>query len=102
MAPIAPKPSKHDQYIEQLSQRIGSHYDKMVKGVTIHSQRNRRIAEIDLVGMKGDTWDIFEVKCSHRITKARIQLQKIRKVLPKQKIRKAFFFCGESGLLLPV
>jgi len=61
------------------------------------------IAEIDLIGVRKNYIDIYEVKCSHRISKAKHQLKKIKKVISvKTKVRNVFFFCGGSGQLIPV
>ncbi|MBD3164354.1 hypothetical protein GF323_04085 [Candidatus Woesearchaeota archaeon] len=61
------------------------------------------MAEIDILGIKKDVCDIYEVKCSYRISKARRQLKKIKKHISKSsKIRNVFFFCGESGSLVLV
>jgi hypothetical protein len=76
------------------------------KNVPIYSSkkrnRQRLIAEIDILALKEGKYDIYEVKCSHRIYKARKQLTKIKKLLNRdsKKIGNAFFYCGESKLLL--
>jgi hypothetical protein len=68
--------------------------------VPLYSKRKRLVAEIDLLAFKEDYCDIFEVKCSYRITKARKQLTKIRRLISEDsKVRHSFFFCGESGKL---
>ncbi|MBN2567534.1 hypothetical protein JXB02_05630 [Candidatus Woesearchaeota archaeon] len=51
--------------------------------------------EIDLLGIKGDRVDVYEVKCSHRLVKARRQLRKIRKLLDLENIT-TYFYCGAS------
>ena len=76
-------------------------YDVLHTNIPLFSSKNRPIAEIDIIAKKGNKYDIYEVKCSHRPTKAKKQLSKIKKVLSKTvKVRNAFFFCGESGKLL--
>ena len=94
---------KHDKYVETLCAQIEPHYDVLYKHIPIYStkRRSRRtvmLGEIDIIAFKGDYYDIFEVKCSRRITKAKKQLVRIRKALDMdKKLRNAFFFCGESG-----
>ena len=64
------------------------------------SKKKRLVAEIDVIAFKDGFYDIFEVKCSRRITKARKQLFRIRKALsPDRQLRDSFFYCGESGEL---
>ena len=94
---------KHDRYVEQLCKRIESDYDLLLRKIPLYSKRNRLIAEIDVMGIKDDSLDIFEVKCSHRITKARKQLTKIRRILSaRSSVRNSFFFCGESGIIMTI
>ncbi len=71
------------------------------RNVVLYSPRKRMIAEIDIVAIKDGCWDIYEVKCSWRISKAKRQLKKIRKILSGYlTVRRSAFFCGESGVLL--
>lgn len=93
-------PTKHDTYVDELIEIIESDYDYVYRNVPLFSEKRRMVAEIDVMAIKDDVCDIYEVKCSHRITKAKKQLKRIRKVLSHMPIRKSFFFCGDSGLLL--
>jgi predicted RecB family endonuclease len=90
---------KHDQFVEDLCELLKEDYDLILKNVPIYSRRKRLVAEIDVLAYKDGTYDAFEVKCSHRITKAKQQLKKIRRAF-KERINNTFFFCGESGLLM--
>ena len=94
---------KHDRYVEELCASIEPDYDVLQRHVPLFSKRNRCVAEIDILAMKEDYVDIYEVKCSHRIAKARRQLKKITKLLSTtSNVRHVFFFCGESGKLVAV
>lgn len=62
----------------------------------IKSQK-RRLGEIDVLAKKGDKIDLYEVKCSHRIVKAKHQLKRMRKYL---QFADAYFYCGTSKLLM--
>lgn len=89
--------------METLCSMIESKYDLLLRNVPLYSNRNRRIAEIDILAVEGKNQDIYEVKCSHRVVKARHQLQKIRKILSKSSmVRDTFFYCGEAGKLLKI
>ena len=94
---------KHDKYVEALCEHLDPHYDLLFKHVPIYSTKKRSkkqklVGEIDVVAFKGDNYDIFEVKCSRRIVKAKKQLFKIKRALGSdKKLRNSFFFCGESG-----
>ncbi len=91
---------KHDVYLEDLYERIKCDYDSLSKNVRLFSKKGRIIAEIDILATKENTCDVYEVKCSYRITKARKQLSKIKKLMPQ--VNNMFFFCGESGVLREV
>ncbi len=57
-------------------------------------------AEIDLIGYKDNHIDVYEVKCSFRICKARRQLRRIERLLsiPKNDIS-LLFYCGMADKL---
>jgi hypothetical protein len=99
------KKLKHDVYLEALCDDIKSNYDKVLTNVPVYSsntknkKKRRVIAEIDILALKDNFCDIYEVKCSKRRIKARRQLTKIKKLLPDANINNMFFFCGESGSL---
>jgi hypothetical protein len=95
------KLNKHDGYLEGLCQKLRPDYDYILKNVPLYSKRKRLVAEIDILAFKKEYCDAYEVKCSHRITKARKQLGKIKKLM-SSRVRNTFFFCGESGLILPM
>lgn len=43
------------------------------------AKRKRVVAKADVVAYKNVYCDVYEVKCSYHVTKARMQLTKIRK-----------------------
>ena len=72
----------------------------MSVNVKIH-ERKRSLAEIDIIARRGNQIDIYEVKCSHRIFKAKKQLVRIKRILniPESD---AYFYCGASKMLVTV
>ena len=94
---------KHDIYVESLTRSL-SGYDTIRSHVNIIGKRGRPVGEIDVLAIKHNgSCDLFEVKCSHRITKARQQLTKLRKLVSRERpVRNTFFYCGESGELISV
>jgi len=89
--------------VKDLCEELKSNYDLILRHVPLYSKRKRLIGEIDILAYKDDYCDVYEVKCSHRISKAKRQVNKIRKILSYQsKVRSGFFFCGESGMLVAV
>ncbi|MFH1182610.1 MAG: hypothetical protein V1702_06655 [Candidatus Woesearchaeota archaeon] len=91
------KLSKHDAYVQELCDRIKPDYDSLSLNVPIRSCK-RQFGEIDVVAKKDGKIDVYEVKCSHRIVKARKQLSRIKRFVRSAK--NAYFYCGSSGLLL--
>ena len=100
------KMSKHDQYLEQLKHELAPNYDTIQTNVILEKKRRnrvRRVAEVDILARKGNTYDVYEVKCSRRIVKAREQIRKIRKYIPKgYKIKDTFLYWGGASLLIPL
>jgi len=94
------KLTKHDKYVLELKDRIKHKYDFISVNVKVAS-RKRSLGEIDLVARRGDKVDLYEVKCSHRIVKAKKQLQRMKRLMNLGKSR-AYFYCGSSGALVGV
>ena len=87
--------------MDDLCERLESDYDIIMRNVKLHSKRKRVVAEIDILAIKAGICDIYEVKCSHRISKAKRQVKKIRKVLSRKfDVGNSFFFCGASDSLI--
>lgn len=92
--------SKHDRYVLELSNKIKNNYDSISINVPIrHSKRS--LGEIDIIAKKGNTFDLYEVKCAYRIVKARKQLIRIKRHLNLNNAR-SFFYCGNSKMLVTI
>ncbi len=91
---------KHNNYVENLVSQIRDDYDHISTHLKISNSR-RMVAEIDILARKGKSIDIYEVKCSYRITKAKKQLYKIRKILNKDRVS-CYFYCGIGDRLIKV
>lgn len=94
------KLSKHDRYVLELKDRIKDNYDSISTNVPLrHSKRS--LGEIDIIAKKGDRFDLYEVKCSYRIVKAKKQLDRLKKYLKLENSR-SYFYCGNSKSLVTV
>lgn len=85
-----------------LARLVRDRYDYLLTDIPVYSRKKRLVGEIDLLGVKDNECDVFEVKCSHRIHKARRQLTKVRKNYAGHKVNRTFFFCGASRALITV
>ena len=94
------KLSKHDKYVLELSNKIKNNYDSISVNVPVKYSK-RSLGEIDVLAKKGDRFDLYEVKCSYRILKAKKQLNRIKKYLNLKNAR-SYFYCGNSKLLVTV
>ena len=75
----------------------------MLVHVPIFRQRRQRklqVAEIDIVAIKGQTVDLYEVKCSPRIAKAKRQIKKWRKYWQSHDIGNTYVYCGDAKKLI--
>jgi Holliday junction resolvase-like predicted endonuclease len=97
---MAAKLSKHDSYVLELKDKIRHKYDAISVNVKV-AGRKRSLGEIDLVARKGKNIDLYEVKCSHRIVKAKKQLKRMKRLLNLSKSH-SYFYCGSSGVLVSV
>jgi len=94
------KLNKHDKYVLELKDKIKDRYDYISMNVKVASKK-RSLGEIDLLARKGKKVDLYEVKCSHRIMKARKQLKRIKRILNLERAN-SFFYCGSSGMIVSV
>ena len=92
--------TKHDRYVLELKDKIKHKYDFVSVNVKI-TGRKRSLGEIDLVARRGKNIDLYEVKCSHRILKAKKQLERMKRLMNLDKSR-TYFYCGSSGALVVV
>ena len=92
--------SKHDRYVLELRDKIRHRYDSISVNVKVTGKK-RTLGEIDLVARKGRKVDLYEVKCSHRIVKARKQLTRMKRLMNLSQSG-AYFYCGSSGMLVSV
>jgi hypothetical protein len=93
----------HDLYLDGLCEKIEHDYDQVLKNVPLYSEKRRLVGEVDLLAIKGNKCDVYEVKCSYRFTKAKKQLQKIKKLLGDRfDVQGMFFFCGEAKMLVEI
>ena len=96
----ATKLSKHDRYVLELSNKIKDNYDSISMNVPVkHSKRS--LGEVDIIAKKGSRFDLYEVKCSYRILKAKKQLSRMKKYLNLKNAR-SYFYCGNSKALVVV
>ncbi|MBI2652677.1 hypothetical protein HYX00_04395 [Candidatus Woesearchaeota archaeon] len=94
------KLSKHDKYVLELSNKIRNSYDFISLNVPVKYSK-RSLGEIDIIAKKGDRFDLYEVKCSYRILKAKKQLSRVKRYLNLKNAR-SYFYCGNSKLLVTV
>ncbi len=92
--------SKHDKYVLELKDKIKHKYDFVSVNVKVVSKK-RSLGEIDIVAKKGNKVDLYEVKCSYRIVKARKQLNRMKRLMNLNK-SKTYFYCGSSESLITV
>jgi len=92
--------SKHDRYVLELSNKIKDRYDSISLNVPVRHLK-RSLGEVDILARKGARTDLYEVKCSYRILKAKKQLSRIKNIL-NLKSAKTYFYCGNSKLLVVV
>lgn len=94
------KPNKHDRYVQKLVKQIRSDYDDISTHLKLEKKK-RLIAEIDVVARRGNELHFFEVKCSHRIVKARKQLKKVKKIFGSYNTT-CYFYHGAGDKLVEI
>jgi Holliday junction resolvase-like predicted endonuclease len=83
-----------------LKDKVKDKYDYVSLHVKV-SAKKRSLGEIDLIARKGNKVDLYEFKCSHRILKAKKQLNRMKRVLNLKKAN-SYFYCGSSGIITDI
>jgi len=91
-----PTVTNHDQYTQELLEKIKDNYDTISTNVKIKTPK-RSLAEVDVMAKKGNITDVYEVKSSFRIVKARKQAKLLRKHLD---FNNMYFYCGATSSLI--
>lgn len=94
------KPNKHDRYVQQLVRQLRPDYDDISTHLKLE-RKKRLIGEIDVVARRGKELHLFEVKCSHRIVKAKKQLFKLKKIFSHYETT-CYFYCGAGNKLVEI
>ena len=94
------KLSKHDMYVLELINKIRDNYGSISVNVPVKHSKCC-LGEIDIIAKKGNRLDLYEVKCSYRILKAKKQLNRAKKYLNLKNAR-SYFYCGNSKALVTV
>ncbi len=103
------KLTKHDKYVLDLCNRLNGVYDRIYTNLLFKNSK-RVIAEADVVSTKDDLIDVYEVKCSNRVIKAKKQLIRIKRIMENQSKKfnkdnneyRLFFYCGSSKELVEI
>lgn len=88
--------------MEALCEKLKPRYRVLLRHISLYSKKNRPIGEIDILAVDEDGFcDIYEVKCSYRLAKAKRQLQRLKRAAShKYPLRHLFFYCGNSEVLV--
>ena len=89
----------HDLYVWKLSKELRREYDTVSTNIELLG-RGRIVGEIDVLVVKDGEVHAYEVKHSHRPTKARKQLLRTKKHVPE--VTRYFLYCGEADKLIEI
>jgi len=89
---------EHDEIVRQLEDMVKSNYSITMKCVDVRDPNTGRlVGEIDLVGIVGNNWDLYEVKANDQYAKAEKQLRNLRKYLCDCANVKLYYYSGRRG-----
>ena len=88
---------KHSELIDELEEKVKKNYTVMIRERTVFDvDTGRVIGEIDLAGIIGTTWDVYEVKVNDSPVKAARQLRKLRKYLMDCGSIRLYYYSGRK------
>lgn len=95
--------NNHDQAVLELEDLIRDQYQIVVKNVIYRTPPSRNESgELDLVGINGGYWDVYEVKSNDGYDKAVQQLERARRLLGKCAKIRTFYYSGKDKKIVPV
>ena len=94
----------HDQAVEELEERVKGNYQIIFKNATYFIPGSKKtIGELDLVGICGQDWDIYEVKTNEgQYKKAVEQLKRARNELSECGNIRTFYYVGRTKELIEI
>jgi hypothetical protein len=87
----------HDQAIDELEEEVRKNYQIILKNVPYTSPNSSDTAgELDLLGICGQSWDIYEVKSNDGYDTAVKQLERARKILSDCGNIRTFYYSAKD------
>jgi hypothetical protein len=87
---------EHDGIVKQLEDMVRSNYSITMTCVDVRDpQTGRLVGEIDLVGIVGNNWDLYEVKTNDQYVKAESQLRRLRRYLCDCANVRLYYYSGK-------
>jgi len=87
---------EHDDIVRQLEDMVKSNYSITMTCVDVRdTSTGRLVGEIDLVGIVGNNWDLYEVKTSDQCAKAEKQLKRLRRYLCDCANVRLYYYSGK-------
>ncbi|MBT6774947.1 hypothetical protein HOA91_06290 [Candidatus Woesearchaeota archaeon] len=97
------KKNKHDQAVDELELLVRDQYQIVMKNVVYRMPPSRRDSgELDLVGINGDCWDIYEVKSNDGYQKAVSQMERAYLLLSDCAQICTFYYSGKEKKIIPI
>ena len=94
---------KHDELVRDLEGRVRHKYTLTAREVPVRDpESGRLVGEIDLLGIVGDEWHIYEVKVGKKRLTAKRQLQKLRSYLEDCGRLTLYYYSGRTDKLMEI
>jgi hypothetical protein len=89
---------EHDRIVERLEDMVRSNYSMTMTCVEVRDpDTGRLVGEIDLVGIVGEKWDIYEVKVNDQYRKAVSQLKNLQRYLGGCANLRLYYYSGKGN-----
>ena len=93
----------HDKAVNELERLVRDQYQIVMKNVVYRMPPSRNDAgELDLVGINGNYWDIYEVKSNDGYDKAVSQMERAYLLLSDCAQICTFYYSGKEKKIIPI
>ena len=95
--------NKHDKAVDELELLVRDQYQIVMKNVIYRMPPSpNEVGELDLVGINGDCWDIYEVKSNDGYDKAVQQMERAYSLLGDCAQIRTFYYSGKEKKIVPI
>lgn len=94
--------ARHSELVKDLEMRVRNQYTLTTREVPVRNASGQVVGEIDLLGIVGDEWHVYEVKLGNNRRKAVRQLTRLKNYLRDCGNLTLYYYSGATDELMKI